>query len=93
MGSLAEPIETDELCRPIGDGIFRLTEEEVQEFQELVHRTSGVWIAPDLAAERANALLVLTRVIIGPLPEDVSFTGVRTSSPLPESARHPTLKI
>lgn len=71
--------------RAVGDTIFRLTEKDIEEFQEVVHRTSGVWMTPELAAERANALLMLTRVIIGPLLEDSGPGAVRTSSLLPVS--------
>lgn len=60
-----------ELLPPSLDGaIFRSTEEDVREFQALVHRTSGVWMTVEEASQRANALLSLTRILIGPLPED-----------------------
>jgi hypothetical protein len=71
---------------PVDDAIFRLSPEEIQEFQALIHRTSGVWIAPELAAARANALLVLTRILIGPLPEEAASREVRTSLGFRDSA-------
>ena len=67
------------------NAIFRLSEEDVREFQELVHSTSGLWMTPELAAERARSLLMLTRVLLGPLPEDAAPVAVRTSSSLPAS--------
>jgi hypothetical protein len=72
---------------------FRLTLEEMDEFQELVQITTGECMTREEASFRANALLTLARVIIGPLPEDESERAVLTSSVLPDSARHPTLNV
>jgi len=65
--------------------VFRLSEQDVDEFRKLVHHTSGVWMTPELAAGRARSLLMLTRVLLGPLPEEDGSATVRTSSVLPGS--------
>ena len=75
----------EERASPMGEAVFRLTEDDILEFQQLVRDTAGVWITPEIAAARANALLTLTRIMVGPLAEDTPAGGVRTSSHLPDS--------
>lgn len=66
--------------------MFRLTEQEILEFRDLVHESRGVWISPEIAGREAEAMLTLTRIIIGPLPEEMGDAPVRASSLLPYSA-------
>jgi len=76
-------LPSEEHSQTTAPAIFRLKEEDIHEFQQLVHESCGVWMTPEDAAHRANALLSLAAVIIGSDAPPSGFEQVRTSSHLP----------
>lgn len=51
---------------------FALSEADVEEFRELIHRECGEELSPEEAWKRASEVLGLFRMLLGPLPEDQS---------------------
>ena len=49
---------------------FALSQADVEEFRELVHRECGEDLSPEDAWKRASEVLALFRMLLGPLPED-----------------------
>ena len=49
---------------------FGLSQADVAEFRELVHKECGEELSPEEAWKRASEVLALFRMLLGPLPED-----------------------
>ena len=49
---------------------FGLSQADVEEFRELIHRECGEELSPEEAWKRASEVLALFRMLLGPLPED-----------------------
>ena len=49
---------------------FALSQADVEEFRELIHRECGEDLSPEEAWKRASEVLALFRMLLGPLPED-----------------------
>jgi hypothetical protein len=49
---------------------FALSQADVEEFRELIHRECGEELSPEEAWKRASEVLALFRMLLGPLPED-----------------------
>lgn len=63
----AEPYLTS---RDPGSVPFVLTPPDIREFQQLLREHCGVVLDDAEAAVRANELVMLYRVLLGPIPED-----------------------
>jgi hypothetical protein len=67
-----------QLNSPAGQGgdparfAFALSQADVEEFRELIHRECGEELSREEAWKRASELLALFRMLLGPLPEDQS---------------------
>ena len=64
---------------------FGLTQADVDELRELIHRECGESLGPEDAWKRATELLALFRMLLGPLPEDSSAAGFPQAQALTES--------
>jgi len=73
---------------------FHLSDEDIREFQQLVHESAGSWLERDVAWQRASQLIGLIRLLAEPLPNESGSISerVRTSSRLPESLVDTKLK-
>ena len=49
---------------------FGLSQADVEEFRELIHKECGEELSPEEAWKRASEVLALFRMLLGPLPED-----------------------
>lgn len=49
---------------------FSLSQADVEEFRELIHRECGEELSLEEAWKRASEVLALFRMLLGPLPED-----------------------
>jgi hypothetical protein len=49
---------------------FALSQADVEEFRELIHRECGEELSLEEAWKRASEVLVLFRMLLGPIPED-----------------------
>jgi hypothetical protein len=49
---------------------FALSQADVEEFRELIHRECGEELSPEEAWKRASEVLALFRMLLGPMPED-----------------------
>ena len=54
---------------------FGLSQADVEEFRELIHRECGEELSPEDAWNRASEVLALFRMLLGPLPEDQTTAG------------------
>lgn len=64
---------------------FGLTQADVDELRELIHRECGESLSPEDAWKRAAELLALFRMLLGPLPEDSGAAGFPQAPVLTES--------
>ena len=63
---LADATQDVELAR----FAFGLSQADVEEFRELIHKECGEELSPEEAWKRASEVLALFRMLLGPLPED-----------------------
>ena len=54
---------------------FGLSNADVEEFRQLIHRECGQELSPEEAWKRASEVLALFRMMLGPLPEDQAGRG------------------
>jgi hypothetical protein len=64
---------------------FALSQSDVEELRELIHRECGEELSLEEAWKRASEVLALFRMLLGPLPEDHSTASYPQAQVLTES--------